>query len=180
MMPIRGRSALQELRSQLQPCHLPHPTSVEPHYTPLPSELLCLLFKFDRKRLRETLWERRSPFGRESSPYACRSEMPPLSDLVRDSEFAQTTVHGKVTRHVFARSGRNSRQRKIWEEQRWQQVALLGKGFHGDVWKETLVLGSKGPQVRAVKVIRKTGQYGRELEAIAKFSQEKVNMSQSV
>lgn len=80
---------------------------------------------------------------------------------------------------LFVR-GRHSRQRKIWEEQRWQQVALLGKGFHGDVWKETLVLGNEEPQVRAVKIIRKTGHYGRELEAIAKFSQEKVNKSQPI
>jgi hypothetical protein len=109
--------------------------------------------------------------------------MPRLPDLVRDSELPKTTIHGKVTRHLFALPGKSSRQRKIWQEQRWQQVSFLGKGSYGDVWKEDLVQGGEGCRTRAVKVIRRTSSesatvdYVRELEAVAKFSQEKVYTS---
>jgi hypothetical protein len=74
----------------------------------------------------------------------------------------------------------HSQQRRIREQERWQRTKHLGSGSFGVVWLETCTEGSSSGRVRAVKEIVKgtasvTVVYSRELEAIAKFSQEKVS-----
>lgn len=63
----------------------------------------------------------------------------------------------------------------------WQRVHELGFGGNGRVWLEECIEGQKtgGPSRRAIKEIRLRHRshavdYRRELDALAKFSQEKV------
>ncbi|KAF2874829.1 kinase-like domain-containing protein [Massariosphaeria phaeospora] len=105
--------------------------------------------------------------------------MPPVSDLVRDSKL-KTTFHGDITRHTFRTSGRDARQRKVNQEQRWQTMERLGQGAYGVVRRQKLIAGESDVQERAVKIIPKQSQttpvdYSRELEAIAKFSHARYN-----
>lgn len=102
------------------------------------------------------------------------------SDLVRDSKLP-TQFRGDITRHVIETSGRDRRHRKIKRDQRWQRLETLGQGTFGIVWKEKLVSGDSDVNERAVKMIRKslgkkTVDYRRELEAIAKFSRSNVSV----
>lgn len=97
------------------------------------------------------------------------------SDLVRDSKL-NTAVRGDITLHIIPTSRRDHKHRRVNIEQRWKRIGLLGEGAFGLVWKERLERGESDTQERAVKMIRKrashskTIDYGRELEAIAKFS----------
>ncbi len=60
-------------------------------------------------------------------------------------------------------------------EQKWEVTKELGWGSFGVVNLQTCTSGPASGQLRAVKQIRKgPANYDRELEAIAKFSQEKV------
>jgi hypothetical protein len=105
--------------------------------------------------------------------------MRPVSDLVQDSKL-ETTFHEKYAQHVYHVSGANPRERKVRKEEHWERCRNLGTGSFGTVWLEKLVVGSDGDKYRAVKEIRKGVKrsgaidYSRELEAIAKFSHEKV------
>ena len=108
--------------------------------------------------------------------------MPPVSDLVRDSKL-ETMFYEKYTQHVYHVSGANPRQRKIRKEERWERGGNLGTGTFGTVWLEKLVTDSGEEKYRAIKEIRKDMRqsgaidYSRELEAIAKFSHQKVRES---
>src|SRR5271168_4473359 len=105
--------------------------------------------------------------------------MPPISDLVRDSKL-DTTFDGEYTLHVYYVSGASLRQRKVRKEERWKQDRHLGTGSFGTVWLQKSETEDGVVQDRAVKEIRKRPgenrmvDYGRELEAIAKFSHPKV------
>ncbi|KAI9772339.1 MAG: hypothetical protein M1840_001088 [Geoglossum simile] len=107
--------------------------------------------------------------------------MPPVSDLVQDSKL-ETTFYGNCTRHVYHVSGANPRERKMRKEEHWERCRNLGTGTFGTVWLEKLAAGNDEDKYRAVKEIRKNVKlsgaidYGRELEAIAKFSHQKYNM----
>jgi len=77
-------------------------------------------------------------------------------------------------------SGRPS-TRQRFKTETWERVKCLGQGGFGSVWLEENKDASQGRQLRAVKQLPKkaTGRsaqvdYGRELEAITKFSREKV------
>jgi len=65
-------------------------------------------------------------------------------------------------------------------EERWERGRNLGTGSFGTVWLEKLIAENSEEKYRAVKEIRKGVQrskaidYSRELEAIAKFSHQKV------
>ena len=54
----------------------------------------------------------------------------------------------------------------------------LGRGSFGTVWLERCIQGNSKEEVRAVKEIQKvgSGDYFRELEAIALFSHTKVGL----
>ena len=105
--------------------------------------------------------------------------MPPISDLVRDSEL-ETIFHHEYTQHVYYVSGATPHQRKVRMEESWRRDKYLGTGASGTVWLEKLVTENGEVQHRAVKEIRKSAQkskavdYSRELEATAKFSHPKV------
>ncbi|WP_140946597.1 protein kinase domain-containing protein [Micromonospora sp. XM-20-01] len=97
-----------------------------------------------------------------------------LPDLVRDTELLADFHQDNVTIH---KKRWNHAKREIWYRQR-----ILGHGGYGLVWLEQ-ELDRKGKpkdkSFRAVKQIRSTkpgsnlADFVRELEAVAKFSQEK-------
>ena len=100
------------------------------------------------------------------------------SDLVRDSKLDTCFGEGTV-QHIYQLSNPSTRQRRIRIEETWRGERQLGKGTFGRVWLQTCVSGPKKGEVRAVKEIfmdRSSNaiDYGRELEAIAKFSNDKV------
>ena len=108
--------------------------------------------------------------------------MPPISDLVRDSKLETTFCLG-YTQHEYHVSGDTPRQRRMRVEERWKRGRNLGTGSFGIVWLEKLIVENGEEKYRAVKEIRKGMQrskaidYSRELEAIAKFSHQKVQKS---
>jgi hypothetical protein len=105
--------------------------------------------------------------------------MPPVSDLIRDSKL-ETMFHDKYTQHVYYVSGANPRQRMMRKEEHWERRGILGSGTFGTVWLEKLITDNSEEKYRAIKGIKKgmhqSGaiDYSRELEAIAKFSHQKV------
>jgi hypothetical protein len=103
----------------------------------------------------------------------------PLSDLVLDSKLQAEAFddHTLQTNYI---SNPSTRERRVRVEEKWQRTKKLGSGSHGVVWLEKCLSGPNSGQLRAVKELRKdashesTLDYRRELEAIAKFSQERV------
>jgi serine/threonine protein kinase len=109
--------------------------------------------------------------------------MSRLSDLVRDSKL-RTRFHDTVTIHSYLEvdetGGRFSR------EEHWKWERFLGRGGFGQVRLQRRVArGTKGGDLRAVKVIEKLSDssslpdFDRELEAIAKFSNDRVRLTTS-
>ncbi|CAI7615484.1 unnamed protein product [Penicillium bialowiezense] len=110
---------------------------------------------------------------------------PPLAvrvrsavDLVRDS-YLDTEIIPGFTKHVVWASNRNARQRRVRREELWKREHELGNGSYGRVWLESCTEGEETGSLRAVKEITKITtstkiEYERELEALAKFSNEKV------
>src|SRR3569833_1669498 len=104
------------------------------------------------------------------------------SDLVRDSKL-DCRVAGNCTIHTRYISDLAAGQRRIKIEERWEKSSILGQGAFGSVWLERSQSGPRSGRARAVKEIA-IGRggigsepaigYGRELAAVAKFSQEKV------
>jgi serine/threonine protein kinase len=74
----------------------------------------------------------------------------------------------------------SSIERYVKEEEIWTRKQELGHGSFGRVWLESCIGGESVGRLRAVKVINKahktssTTEYERELEALAKLSNEKV------
>jgi serine/threonine protein kinase len=98
--------------------------------------------------------------------------MPPPSDLVRDSKL-ETRIFDDQTVHSYIRQ-------RIYQEEYWKRERLLGRGSYGQVWLEKCTSSNKTGKLRAVKEIRKEPnsnaiEYDRELEAVAKFSHDKVS-----
>lgn len=125
-------------------------------------------------------------------------------DTKIETTFAGTEGLSLSTRHVRVGLGSSSRARQLRTEETWRRLRLLGGGAYGTVWLEERVerggdvdggVAAVPRQLRAVKEIRKpwqqSGRRGaedaapskeaaflwRELEAIAKFSQERVSSS---
>lgn len=101
------------------------------------------------------------------------------SDLVRDSRLDTIFINATTTRHIFVRSDRRAGQRQVRVEESWQRQRQLGNGTFGKVWLESCVGGPNTGQLRAIKEVAKGGDetavdYRRELDAIAKFSHDKV------
>ncbi|KXJ90520.1 kinase-like domain-containing protein [Microdochium bolleyi] len=110
--------------------------------------------------------------------------MPPfetLSDIVRDALVETETIDNQTTRHIRYEAGRSARQRRVRIEEQWRRSRQLGQGAWGTVYLETCVNPGFGSRLRAVKEIKKcvyNGEeldYGRELEAIFKFSHARYN-----
>jgi len=109
----------------------------------------------------------------------CYTMSSHTSDLVRDSKLDASIVSG-ATLHVYHLFSQTSRRRRVRTEDTWHRRRELGNGTYGRVWLEGCVSGSKIGQLRAVKEIPKEKStsshvdYARELEAMAKFSHDKV------
>ena len=105
--------------------------------------------------------------------------MTPVPDLVQIS-MLDTTFHSdpEYTLHVKYVSGSTANQRRVRKEERWKRERKLGRGGFGIVWLERCTQGDSKGEVRAVKEVpkRESGDYYRELEAIALFSHTKVNL----
>lgn len=107
--------------------------------------------------------------------------MSRIPELVRDSKLS-TKIDAEHTTHTFLESasvaGRRTRRRV--REEVWKKKRHLGIGIFGTVWLEECVSENQENKVRAVKEVRKMEpganamDYNRELEAIAKFSAQKV------
>jgi len=104
-----------------------------------------------------------------------------LPELVRDSRL-QASLQGNVTVHT-----RPPGRRGISRHESWVRERILGNGGYGVVWLERKVETAdkndgSATRLRAVKCVRippsrsqlEGGKYVRELEALAKFSQDKV------
>ena len=104
--------------------------------------------------------------------------MPPMSDLVKLHKL-DTQFDSNYTRHFrYVRSSGADRKR-IWKEERWKRQRRVGRGGYGTVWLEECIYGDPKGQLRAVKEIAKheSGDFNRELEAIALFSQDEVGFT---
>lgn len=102
-----------------------------------------------------------------------------LSDLVRDSKL-ETQLLGSSIQHIFYDTGSSAKQRRVRREERWARQKFVGQGAYGRVYLEQCETGGSS-RLRAVKEIKKSVTIGeeidymRELEAVAKFSHQKVN-----
>jgi len=109
--------------------------------------------------------------------------MSRLPDLVRDSKLDSQFLDGN-TIHLYYESGPS--QRVVLRKEYWKRDHQIGQGAYGNVWLEKCVEGHRKGKQRAVKQIPtaqkrlKTGDYFRELEAIAKFSHAKVRSRTSI
>jgi hypothetical protein len=102
-----------------------------------------------------------------------------LPDLITDSKLEVESFkdYSIQTRLV---SNPATGQRRTRQQERWQRIKELGRGSFGTVWLEECTAGPSSGEVRAVKELCKnptsvSTNYYRELEAIAKFSQERVS-----
>lgn len=109
--------------------------------------------------------------------------MPPtLSDLVLDSKIRVSchgTAHHRFTfEPITTVSGGYTRRRE--RQHIWTKESLLGKDSYGEVHLHKCSTDGGRNELQAVKMIdksfmaRKRINYHKEVEAIAKFSQEKV------
>lgn len=107
---------------------------------------------------------------------------PTISDLVLETKIDTVfRADHAETRHIRPLVGRSARNRQQKTEETWQRKRCLGEGSFGTVWLEHCVAGQTSQKARAVKQIRKGNSLPpemlyRELETIAKFSHEKVNL----
>ena len=105
--------------------------------------------------------------------------MPRPPDLVLDSKL-ETEFENGYTIHSYYESRETALERAAPRIEYWRQKDYLGKGGFGSVWLEETVESKKEPRVRAVKkiIIGKLALEDkdcvRELEAIAKFSHQRV------
>lgn len=106
--------------------------------------------------------------------------MSNIPDLVRDSRL-ETRFHTKYTAHRFHELDLTNGAKTVIRVEYWQRQRRIGGGSYGRVWLERCVKGGRDHDVRAVKEIDKPPQarkhinYHRELEAIAKFSHDRVS-----
>lgn len=103
--------------------------------------------------------------------------MPTVPDWVLDSKLETHFPPGSKyeTVHTYYRQESLS-QRPTKKSEHWQREKKIGDGGFGEVWLERCTKGnSHGHDVRAIKQmeVRRQVDYGRELEAIAKFSHTK-------
>ena len=105
--------------------------------------------------------------------------MAPLPDLVRLSKLDTTFPSGQeCTQHVKYTTQSSTDRRKVRKNEKWKKDKPLGRGGFGTVWLERCIAGDSNGRLRAVKNIPKldAGDYNRELEAIALFSHDKVEL----
>jgi len=102
-------------------------------------------------------------------------------DIVRDACLDTTFINDRTVKHVRYKAGTSGRHRRLCKEETWTRSRILGSGAYGTVYLETCGTENK-LRKRAVKVIQKylrpdhPIEYGRELEAIFKFSNARVGL----
>lgn len=105
--------------------------------------------------------------------------MSRIPDLVRDSEL-ETRFHAKYISHRHYDASPRLGERPVVREECWRREELIGGGAYGRVWLERCLRGERGHKLRAIKEVHKTREphkkvnFSRELEAMAKFSHQKV------
>ncbi|KAN0083476.1 Protein kinase-like domain containing protein [Elaphomyces granulatus] len=110
--------------------------------------------------------------------------MARLPDLVQDSKlethFLPSSDSSVETVHTYHEPDPTSQRRLVSRSEHWQRQWKIGGGSSASVWLEKCTKGGHGDvEVRAIKQIeihRHSGRildFGRELEAIAKFSHRK-------
>jgi hypothetical protein len=108
--------------------------------------------------------------------------MAPLLDLVEDSKLHAKFVDDVTTVHTYIEP--DGFRRRIHREEYWRRERRIGQGGFGQVQLERCVQGKKQGATRAVKILYKPlnpssrANFTRELEAIAKFSHERVRSKQ--
>lgn len=108
--------------------------------------------------------------------------MAQLPNLVTDSKLETGFRAGSPleTIHVFHESDRSSQRRLVSRSESWQRQKKIGCGAFGSVWLEKCTKGGRSDiGLRVIKQIDRDPRfpridYSRELEAIAKFSHQKV------
>ncbi|VUC35619.1 unnamed protein product [Clonostachys rosea] len=106
------------------------------------------------------------------------SHLSGMPDAVQDSRIETSILNGgKEFQHVKFSLGSSVMRRRLRSEETWSSRRLLGRGSFGQVWLQECVAGNPRRELRAVKEIMKhqmkTSYLFRELETIAKFSQDK-------
>jgi 2-hydroxychromene-2-carboxylate isomerase len=104
-----------------------------------------------------------------------------LPDLVHDSKI-ETRITPNYVEHIFYEPGQSPQERRRRKVEYWLRDVVLGKGAYGVVYREKRRdHGDSGEAVfRAVKEISKSVVHGeqldytRELEAVMKFSHQRV------
>lgn len=105
-----------------------------------------------------------------------------LSDLVEDSKIRTVFLPARnQVRHTHPVQGNDVRNRQILVVETWQRTTRIGSGAYSTVWLEKDVTEIPTARVRAVKEIKKLSSRSkddcyRELEAMAKFSQDRVSI----
>ena len=100
-----------------------------------------------------------------------------IPDLVKLSKLeTQFHLDPDYTQHITYVSESGKGRNTVRREERWKRKKKLGRGAYGIVWLEQCVLGEKRDELRAVKEVQKygSGDFNRELEAVALFSHTKV------
>jgi hypothetical protein len=105
--------------------------------------------------------------------------MPPRLDLVQDSRLETEFLDGSTVHTFIEPYGRN---RRISRKEYWRLERRLGRGGFGQIQLEKCTAGESKDTMRAVKIInkqsgstrRKPMDFNRELEAIIKFSHNRV------
>lgn len=103
---------------------------------------------------------------------------PNTSDFIKDTRLEIEVFADHTIQTTFI-SNPATGQRRTPVHERWQQTKELGHGSFGLVRLEECTTGPSSGELRAVKELRKgtadaSPNYHKELEAIAKFSQERV------
>jgi hypothetical protein len=103
---------------------------------------------------------------------------PNISDLITDSKLEIEIFTDHTLQTAFI-SNPVTGQRRTRKQEKWQRTKKLGSGGFGVVWLESCTAGPSSGKLRAVKELTKgttnvSPNYYQELEAIAKFSQERV------
>ncbi|CAG9977325.1 unnamed protein product [Clonostachys byssicola] len=122
--------------------------------------------------------------GRPSSQDVFLSSRRKAPTLVKDS-MLQTTFgdDNRSFYHVSYVADAGNQQRQVRRESRWTRERKIGSSASSSTWLEKCISGEEGGQLRAVKEIPKRissraadasefVDYTKQLEAIAKFSQE--------
>ncbi|KAL8744751.1 MAG: hypothetical protein Q9190_003049 [Brigantiaea leucoxantha] len=104
-------------------------------------------------------------------------------DLSDQYKLPHTTLSEHAVIHTSIVTDRSRDLRRYRNDERWNQISLIGEGAFGEVWLQQQVdTGS----LRAVKALRKYQlkrqgiDYARELEALAKFKKSQIQQEEVI